>query len=164
MTMWAEQHLQSEPCCPNYHPTFTDLAFRKSSAKNFLARCDEFNTKYVKIHTGQRRVKIAVLDTGFNKDGIRGSIDGIKRSRKAGGGIATPIAATKSFFETASVEDECGHGTRVLSLLLRVAPNADFYVAKVSRTMEDDDQDAISRVVKVFSSPKNVAAPFVDSI
>lgn len=91
-----------------------------------------------------------MLDTGFNKSGIRGFIDDIKASRRAERDLSTPVIATKSFFETPSLDDECGHGTRVLSLLLRVAPNADYYIAKVSKTLRDNDQDAVNRVVKVF--------------
>lgn len=143
--------------------THADLVIRESSAEGFLRRCDSFNEQHVRVNTGQPRVKIAVLDTGFNKCGIRGFIDNIKTSRKADRDFSEPIAGTKSFFETSSLEDECGHGTRVLSLLLRVAPNADYHVAKVSRTLQDNDPDAISRVVEVCGISHKRLRPLVDT-
>jgi hypothetical protein len=34
-------------------------------------------------------------------------------------------------------QDEDGHGTHVLSILMKVAPAANFYVARVARDTED---------------------------
>lgn len=36
-----------------------------------------------------------------------------------------------------SGKDEDGHGTHVLSILMKVTPTADFYVARVARTKND---------------------------
>ena len=48
----------------------------------------------------------------------------------------------------AAPEDVDGHGTYVLSLLMKVAPMADFYVARVARDTEDL-AGSITNVAKV---------------
>lgn len=39
--------------------------------------------------------------------------------------------------ESTNCQDEDGHGTYVLSLLMKVAPAADFYIARVARNTND---------------------------
>ena len=76
-------------------------------------------------------VRIAVLDTGIDKKHpfIKGAL---WRKR---------IKATKSFVSgDESVNDTFGHGTYIASLLLKVAPDVQLYVAKIA-TSEDIPED-----------------------
>jgi hypothetical protein len=93
-------------------------------------------------------VRIAILDTGIDKS--HGSIVGgflLQRLRKERcyswvGGDST------------DVHDSHGHGTNATDLLLRVAPQAQIYVAKVFSGNEFNVEEA-SNVAKVRTSSSN---------
>lgn len=70
-----------------------------------------------------QRVKIAVLDTGV--DSTHNSIKAAKKGKR--------ITILQSYVDgDSSSEDSCGHGTHVATLLLKVAPEAHLYIAKVA--------------------------------
>ena len=71
-----------------------------------------------------RRIRIAVLDTGYDAATIFFS-DRSRKRRIQGWKDMAPEPS-------ASGQDEDGHGTHVLSILMKVIPAADFYVARVA--------------------------------
>jgi len=73
------------------------------------------------------RVKIAVLDTGidFEDSFIRGAKDRIQ-------GYKNWADDRKDLDDRQQVYDASGHGTHVTALLLKTAPEADVYVARVA--------------------------------
>ncbi|KAK1830614.1 hypothetical protein QBC39DRAFT_383096 [Podospora conica] len=73
-----------------------------------------------------RRLRIAVLDTGYDPE----TTFFRDRSRKR------RIQGWKDMVthDSTPARDEDGHGTHVLSLLMKVIPVADFYVARVARS------------------------------
>ncbi|RMJ09255.1 hypothetical protein CDV36_011131 [Fusarium kuroshium] len=78
--------------------------------------------------TAPKRIRIAVLDTGYDPEAIMFKTP--KRKRR--------IQKWKDFVMEGSTarRDEDGHGTHVLSLVMKVAPAADIYVARVARDTE----------------------------
>lgn len=100
----------------------------------------------------RRRIKIAVLDTGIdiNQPSICGHLNLINMARWElnRGKMDNPIKAEKSFVGGLTV-DECGHGTRVAELLLKVAPYADLYVGKISNSIKDGDAGSASHIAEV---------------
>lgn len=49
-----------------------------------------------------------------------------------------------------AVTDNCSHGTMTLGLLLRVAPDADIYVAKVADDLQFEDTTAVANVSRLI--------------
>lgn len=98
-------------------------------------------------------VRIAVLDTGFHGDDEDYFLL-----------AAEPRIKLKQNF-TGGGSDDChdyhGHGTHVARLLLRFAPEADIYVAKISasRTLEKTRLDQIANVTHTSHHP---APPDID--
>jgi subtilisin family serine protease len=82
-------------------------------------------------------VKIAVLDTGIDLD--HPFIKAAMRLKR--------IKETKSFVDNdETMKDESGHGTHVTALLLRVAPEAKIYIAKVAKDEEIPSDHRITNV------------------
>ncbi|EGP87251.1 uncharacterized protein MYCGRDRAFT_93376 [Zymoseptoria tritici IPO323] len=88
-------------------------------------------------------VRIAILDSGLDPD----SPFLIEDQQ-----LATPrVREARSFVrgsEIYDVRDEIGHGTHALGLLLKVAPFAEIYVARIAR-QETLDSDAYNDIAKV---------------
>ncbi|RTE80932.1 hypothetical protein BHE90_004563 [Fusarium euwallaceae] len=113
-------------------------------ADTFFNSFDEFRKRYIvpnfqSEENGKARVRIAILDTGINSDDLRSRLDrvsAIRKNQNCPRNNRCPIKAIKSFIGdvTNSEGDSCerGHGTHVASILLRLAPDADLYIAKVS--------------------------------
>lgn len=100
--------------------------------------------------SGWRPVKIAVLDTGINTKNaaIRSICDTIKSLRR-NQDRSNPIQAVKSFTKDHQRKgglDTCGHGTHVAWLLLKNAPDANIYVAKVAEDIHRVSSHAIVNV------------------
>ncbi|UPK95908.1 hypothetical protein LCI18_006843 [Fusarium solani-melongenae] len=104
-----------------------------NSAKDFLDRAETFYTSSMRGLTSSPDIRIAILDTGIQT--TNSFIRGVKNSRR---GRDSPIKQSTSFVSKHS-DDECGHGTNVASLILRIFPEANFYIAKISRNLEQDD-------------------------
>lgn len=75
----------------------------------------------------RNRVKIAVLDTGFDATHLD-----IKATRKRPDGIDR-IVDHKSWVDGQRADrDSVGHGTHITALLLRMTADADLYIACIS--------------------------------
>jgi subtilisin family serine protease len=116
------------------------FALYRSSNKRIFADKLEYVTK----------VKIAVLDTGI--DQTHGYI---QRHWKPGSGDRG-FDRYRDFTTGADAftppQDTCGHGTHCAGILLRLAPYAELYVARVFADAEMRNEatlDAVDRVVKV---------------
>lgn len=83
-----------------------------------------------------KRVRIAILDTGYDPD----TPFFLRRERR--------IAAWRDWVDAdPSPSDFHGHGTHMLGLIMRIAPQADIYVARVAKTPEDLEN--VERVAEV---------------
>jgi hypothetical protein len=104
-----------------------------------------------------KRLKIAILDTGIDaeQDSIQLLREQIKEARETitPGTDGDPIRAenVKSFVGTPG-EDTCGHGTHIAEILLKLAPEADLYIAKISHGIEVDTVEQIPEVSPSFPS------------
>ncbi|KAI5460412.1 peptidase S8/S53, subtilisin/kexin/sedolisin [Mariannaea sp. PMI_226] len=90
------------------------------------------------------RIRIAVLDTGYDPESIFFSSKVRKQRIKGWNDYVKKIVADTDEVEefdsvktTATPEDNDGHGTHVLSVLMKVAPAADIYVARIARKTKD---------------------------
>lgn len=85
-------------------------------------------------------IRIAVLDTGVSDND-----EYVKRGLLHGG----KIKDCRSWVgDDDGCSDTCGHGTHVVRLLLRTAPTAEIYVAKISAGLKVDG-NAMGRIAKV---------------
>ncbi|KAJ4248542.1 hypothetical protein NW757_008190 [Fusarium falciforme] len=92
---------------------------------------------YIKVHANSARnekkpIKIAIIDSGVDPD------DRWIRAR------SSQIADTRNW-TSAQIDDcadECGHGTHITRLILKVAPAAEIYIAKVSKRKKFDPEVA----------------------
>lgn len=94
-------------------------AFNKRYIERFLKRDTELYPKH-----RQRKIRIAVIDSG------------LKRKNPLLQAVNTPnrIVESKSWVgDETDVEDVFGHGTVAAYLLLKIAPAAEVYVARVSK-------------------------------
>ncbi|RMJ10267.1 hypothetical protein CDV36_010102 [Fusarium kuroshium] len=126
-------------------------------AQRFFDSFDEFRQRYLVRSScdegkAQPRVRIAILDTGIRKDDLSNRIQYALLVRKQSNCPKKdryPIKDIKNFTgNNDPEEDTCGHGTHVASILLRLAPDADLYVAKVSTKASFDNPDGIIRAIK----------------
>lgn len=100
--------------------------------------------RYTEIEQGQR-VRIAVLDTG-----IDASHPLIRRALDKGS-----IVDTRGFPDSRNpLQDLHGHGTHVTSVLLKTAPSAAMYIARVAddegRLGEDSIGNEYHHIAEVF--------------
>ncbi|SCV51685.1 uncharacterized protein FFB14_12146 [Fusarium fujikuroi] len=119
---------------------------KKAFAKSFMNRFHDFQTTHTSRSEQAPRVKIVVLDTGLKSDDadIRALCRTIERERRNRSRESkinkSPIRITRNFTEDSDTDAE-GHGTRVVELLLRLAPEADIYVAKISHEITTEVSD-----------------------
>jgi hypothetical protein len=94
-----------------------------SNLKSNILQCVQKNQSKAR---SEPEIKIAVLGTGV--DSTRPFInEAIERSKR--------IIRLKSFIEgDPSIENEFGHGTHIINILLNIAPRAQIHVAKVPKT------------------------------
>ncbi|KAH8892453.1 subtilisin-like protein [Thozetella sp. PMI_491] len=102
---------------------------------------------------GRARIKIAILDTGiFDEDQwLMGQLSDVMKYRKTQGfrdwDDLYPIK--KQWCPPGeTVEDTDGHGTKLAYLFLKYAPDADLYIAKVSRTTQFSDTNPVFRAIE----------------
>jgi hypothetical protein len=139
----------------------------------YLSSLDAFHRQYIKPKAEARgdsrqRIRIAILDTGVAEGDsfIKPRIDDItqqrweehrkevKKERRKGNMIDcpskkefNPIRIVESFVKPKDAGiDNCGHGTHTAGLLLKVAPDADIYVAKVACDIKFEDTNAVVEV------------------
>ncbi|KAL2208340.1 DDE-domain-containing protein [Sarocladium strictum] len=92
----------------------------------------------------RRAVKQYRLEQGFEND----DLDPIKQRKPCQGGSDTTI------------RDTCGHGTHLALLLLRYAPDADIYIAKVSSKIDFQDKNAIVKALE-WATSKHIKADII---
>ena len=76
------------------------------------------------------RIRIAIIDSGYDQSHPDFQHDDVKDH----------ICKCKTFVNRRSTQDPVGHGTHVLSVLLKVAPFADFYIARVIKNRDEEIQ------------------------
>ncbi|KAK6352240.1 hypothetical protein TWF730_009071 [Orbilia blumenaviensis] len=101
------------------------------------------------------RVKVAVIDTGLDKENSR-----IKKHLEEN--FSEVVGCLDLIGSSENVEDEIGHGTAVCDILLQIA-KVDLYVAKVSNTPQFDSS-APSRVAKAITHASSAGGWNVDII
>lgn len=109
-----------------------------------------------------RRPRIAVIDTGYAKSSafFRRHQNQV-RFRIEDHGKSSPQYHYKDFWESKKDEpcDDDGHGTEMLSMIMKVAPFADLCVARIASTSEDLRQSAgiVSRnLANVLPDPARI--------
>ncbi|KAI1105249.1 peptidase S8/S53 domain-containing protein [Jackrogersella minutella] len=113
------------------------------SAEEFLRCYKTFKTNILQQHVSpdddtsqpESRISVCVIDTGIDKShpGIKGRIrrGSIRECQSWIGGKA-------------DVNDEYGHGTHVVQLLLDASDNVDIYVAKIAKGAYIDRKDMVN--------------------
>lgn len=92
-------------------------------------------------------VRIAILDSGLDPDNPF-----LVEDRRQ----ANPrVKEARSFVHGTGphdIRDEIGHGTHALGLLLKVAPGAEIYVARIARreTLDPNTYDDIAKVSRLY--------------
>ncbi|KAI8955715.1 hypothetical protein F4801DRAFT_276616 [Xylaria longipes] len=144
-------------CFDDLVPQTADTS-AEAHAKTFFDNFSRFTKHFIAPKMagrrgGRRRLRIAVLDTGIDEgdkwlDEALSKVVELRENQGFSGSPETnPI---KKYWpsEDDAVQDECGHGTWLAYLLLKYAPDADLYIAKVSENMAFSDT---SKVVDAFS-------------
>ena len=105
--------------------------------------------------SSRRKIKIAVLDTGYDAEAD------FFRSRDRKSRLTSSTNQWKDFVESSKRPvDFHGHGTRVLSLLMQLAPLADIYVARIASN-SDDFPASGDRISKVSQRDKSSSLVYV---
>ncbi len=134
----------------NFQTSFSSLSrlltISSAESRKWLndIQFSDFNVEMVARFRNTPRIKVAVLDTGYDPSSIFFT-DPDRKSR---------IRRWKDFVEETSKErqDVDGHGTHVLSLVMTVAPIADLYVARIAKGRAAGDLSSASdRIAKVRS-------------
>ncbi|KAL7917439.1 hypothetical protein ACQKWADRAFT_306812 [Trichoderma austrokoningii] len=106
-------------------PLDTSSAARNAYASWKTSFCSVYDRFVKGNNPGSVPVKIAVLDTGIDKDhpDYEAQQERIK---------ATKLFSSDGQQSYEDVSDRCGHGTHVAGILLDFAPDAELYIAKIS--------------------------------
>ena len=133
-----------------YDPIEADSSNRDASSEKWLREVESVVHSWMPLSKVNDKIRIAILDTGIDlghpyfDEKIR---TGSTQTRRES------INECKSFLlGKRGDEDAHGHGTHAASLLLRLAPNAKVYVARV---VDDDGEishpDAVAEVCMLLS-------------
>jgi len=125
----------------------------------------KFNEQYIEPLLGrstehlpkhrQRKIRIAIIDSGLDKKNSH--IRGVNSSQRPGEG--SRIKGSRSWIGGENdVLDTFGHGTVVAYLLLKIAPAAEIYIARVSegKTIPKENVGYIAEVSNPFIETKDV--------
>ncbi|OBT80206.1 hypothetical protein VF21_00560 [Pseudogymnoascus sp. 05NY08] len=121
-----------------------DAAGKAAKAKTWFKYLDELHEAMPRNIDKENRIKIAVLDTGIYMQ------DSTISQRKNSSRITYQSFVTGDPNPTEPSDDN-GHGTHIAGLLLRVAPNARIYVAKISdkdKLDEHYDPEQIANAIR----------------
>ena len=117
------------------------IAYEKSVEDIFTNRLD----------SNDKRIRIAILDTGVDCEHPY-----IATNWAPGEAANNYGKFYKDFTANPAVDtkprDECGHGTHVAGIILRLAPYAELYVARIFRNedlREDSNNDTETTICKV---------------
>ena len=101
------------------------LSKDQKDAKRWLRRVQLLNRELKSAsQVPVRRVRIAILDTGYDPDAVFFQPNA-RRNR---------LVEWKDWVEDAKEPTDCnGHGTHLVSLIMKIAPEADIYVARVAK-------------------------------
>ncbi|KAM5378794.1 hypothetical protein ACJZ2D_004267 [Fusarium nematophilum] len=94
-------------------------------ANDFLGRADDFYMQHIEHLPSDKRIRVAILDTGIDDTNI--FFRAAKRSRRR---RDSPIMMRESFLAGTAATDTDGHGTNVAALVLKMAPEADLYAIR----------------------------------
>ncbi|WYZ36240.1 hypothetical protein EsH8_XI_000123 [Colletotrichum jinshuiense] len=119
------------------HPVEKTTIF---NATAFFRSFEEFQRRFImpkgaNKRAGRPRIRIALLDTGVNESDnyLLGSKTTAKEYRNKQGFLFQDAQPIKEYWPSRNdARDTCGHGTNLAYLLLKFAPEADLYIAKVS--------------------------------
>jgi hypothetical protein len=91
-----------------------------------------------------RKTRVAILDTGIcmREPYIMGASERIKEARNW-------VPNADGIIYNDDIDDKFGHGTQTATLLLKVAPGIDLYVARVSEDGLVDDESLVAEVSHV---------------
>ena len=94
-----------------------------------------------------RMVKISILDTGIDRGHPGIEAQWAKRIK----GVKSWINGEKGD------KDTCGHGTHAAALLMKVAPEASIYIARVvkefSSLLDSDNVASVCHLISLFHKP-----------
>jgi subtilisin family serine protease len=96
--------------------------------------------------TPTTRIKIAVLDTGCDREAVF-LHSPARRTR---------IECWKDWVDDSADFEDCdGHGTHAVALAMKMAPAADIFVARVAKDREklEDASDAVAKVSGMLVDP-----------
>jgi len=117
-----------------------DSVSEAASSEDWLQRIDKLNYRLRSVagsSWNHKRIRIAILDTGYDDDSGSGFFDGIDDEW---GSRRDRFHGWKDYIDASQAPlDEDGHGTHLVSLIMRMAPDADIYVARVARNSKDFD-------------------------
>ncbi|CAH0054820.1 unnamed protein product [Clonostachys solani] len=143
-----------------------------NNSEDFLRRFAQFHRRFIvpkmtKENRGSReRIRIALLDTGLSDTGsdLQSCIKEVIEYRRSQGfteypkarpkdkeNPRYPIREQKSFVEgdrSCIDTSSCGHGTQLACLLLKLAPDADLYIARISPDMEFEVTPGVVKAMK----------------
>ncbi|RGP78854.1 peptidase s8 subtilisin kexin sedolisin [Fusarium longipes] len=122
----------------------------QKDAKRWLKRTQLLNHELKSLSQGPtRRVRIAILDTGYDADAIFFQPT-MRRNR---------LVKWKDWVENAKSPSDCnGHGTHLVSLIMMMAPEADICVARVAKDPRDleNASEAIAQAIEWAQSECDV--------
>uniref|UniRef100_A0A8H7N3M9 Peptidase S8/S53 domain-containing protein n=1 Tax=Bionectria ochroleuca TaxID=29856 RepID=A0A8H7N3M9_BIOOC len=129
-------------------------------ANAFSRDFEQFHRRFIRplMSKGDKkiqRVKIALLDTGIytGHSDLQALRQRVMQYRKSQGfeqkEDQDPIKLKESRpFIGDRIRDTIGHGTHVACLLLKFAPDADIYIAKITTTMEFADHEPVKKAIE----------------
>ncbi|WAO84616.1 Subtilisin-like protein [Fusarium falciforme] len=112
-------------------------------ATAFLERAEGFYNRHIHHLPSENRIRVAILDTGIDDTKVFFRAAKQNRTRRD-----SPVILRRSFLNGISVTDTDGHGTNVAALVLKMAPEADLYVAKISSGHEVDGTEHIADAIE----------------
>ncbi|KAM0264285.1 hypothetical protein ACHAQJ_000774 [Trichoderma viride] len=112
-----------------------DISRHRRKANDWLDMIDEVNAKLFNPtpqKASRRPIRIAILDTGYGKDAI----------------LSHRITGWKDWVDRSeNLQDNDGHGTHLASLMMRTAPEAEIYAARITND-SDGIHLAIENIIK----------------
>ncbi|KAK1148502.1 hypothetical protein N8T08_009507 [Aspergillus melleus] len=112
----------------------------EKAAARWLSRLEEFHKELIQVastvglRTPGRPVRIAILDTGYDEGAPFFFLPGVQSRLKG----------WKDWVDQSDMPQDCdGHGTHLVSLIMKCAPEAELYVARIAkdaRTFSDSSE------------------------